>query len=174
MGLKSTIGWVLLAAVACGAPDRKNPNDPRGTDESTGEAIQLVARLPEGGTGGVSDVLAQIRYAVSGPGLPAAVEGRMDLIGRSARARVAGVPPGEDRVFRVTAMDPAEVITFAVVDTVDIAADAPQTVEVQLRRLGGRARGVAGGSSSAASGTSRFRVFSGGHSLMRFHCDSVF
>ena len=137
MGLKSTIGWVLLAAVACGAPDRKNPNDPRGTDESTGEAIQLVARLPEGGTGGVSDVLAQIRYAVSGPGLPAAVEGRMDLIGRSARARVAGVPPGEDRVFRVTAMDPAEVITFAVVDTVDITADLPQTVELQLRRLGG-------------------------------------
>ena len=154
MGLKSTIGWVLLAAVACGAPDRKNPNDPRGTDVSTGEAIQLVARLPEGGTGGVSDVLARIRYAalrdarvvlllahiryaVSGPDLPAAVEGRMDLIGRSARARVAGVPPGEDRVFRVTAMDPAEVITFAVVDTVDSTADAPQTVEVQLRRLGG-------------------------------------
>ena len=61
----------------------------------------------------------------------------MDLIGRSARARVAGVPSGEDRVFRVTAMDPAEVITFAVIDTVDITADAPQTVEVQLRRLGG-------------------------------------
>ena len=137
MGLKSTIGWVLLAAVACGAPGRKNPNDPRGTDVSTDEGIRLIAQLPEGGTGGVSDVLAQIRYEVSGVGLTEAVEGRMDLIGRSARARVTGVPPGEDRVFRVMAMDPADVITFSVADTVDVSADAQQTVEVQLRRMSG-------------------------------------
>ncbi|SVD80144.1 uncharacterized protein METZ01_LOCUS432998, partial [marine metagenome] len=38
---------VLLAG--CSAPNRKNPNDPRGDSDGTNDNIQLVAHLPEGG-----------------------------------------------------------------------------------------------------------------------------
>ena len=140
MSLKSSIVGVLMAGliwVACGAPDRENPNDPRGSRDGANVGIQLVANLPEGRTGGVSNVLAQIRYEVSGEDLRQLVEGRMDLVGRSARALVIGVIPGDNRIFRVTAMDPTAVVTFAGAVTIDVGVDTPETVELQLVRLSG-------------------------------------
>ena len=87
---------VLLAG--CSAPNRKNPNDPRGGSDGTNDNIQLVAHLPEGGSGRVSDVLWEIRYEVSGAGLKP-IAGQMNLVGRSARAGVVGVPLGAGRLF---------------------------------------------------------------------------
>ena len=134
------IAW-LVAVVAvlgsgCSAPNRENPNDPRRSSD-THSSIQLVAHLPKGETGGVSDVLWRIRYEISGGDLQTPIAGPMDLIGRSARAGVVGVPHGARRVFSVVALDPSEVITFAAQDTVQIGLDTPEVVELQLERLNG-------------------------------------
>ena len=125
---------VLLAG--CSAPNRKNPNDPRGGSDGTNDNIQLVAHLPEGGTGRVSDVLWEIRYEVSGAGLKP-IAGPMNLVGRSARAGVVGVPLGAGRLFKVTALDPTEVVTFTAEDTILVGLDTPEVVELQLTRLNG-------------------------------------
>lgn len=126
-----------LLSAGCSAPNRKNPNDPRGTGDGNNNNIQLVALLPVGGTGGVSDILWQISYEVSASDLAQPIAGQMDLVGRSARAGVMGVPPGTGRLFRVTAFDPTEVVTFAAEDTVVVGLDTPAIVELQLVRLSG-------------------------------------
>jgi len=134
------IVFVLLVGsiwAGCGELGRENPADPLGGDQGSQEGIDLVALLPQTGKGGVADLLAEIRYHVSGEDLPQPLEGRMDLVGRTARARVVGVPPGGDRVFEVRAYDLTEVMTFAAVDTVEVVEGGELTVELELVRLSG-------------------------------------
>ncbi len=134
------IVFVLLAGsfwAGCGELGRENPADPLGEYKGSQEGIDLVALLPQTGKGGVADLLSEIRYHVSGEGIAQPLEGRMDLVGRTARARVVGVPPGGDRVFVVRAYDLAEVMTFAAVDTVEVVVGGELTVELDLVRLSG-------------------------------------
>ena len=128
-----------LVWAGCSNPERSNPEDPQGNGGGTDDGIQIIAHLPEDAplVGGLANVISQIRYQVSAADLDQPIEGQMDLIGRSARARGFGIKPGSARVFRVVALDITEVETFAAAATVEVEEDRPEMVELQLERLRG-------------------------------------
>ncbi len=128
--------WLLLLVVACGLPERSNPADPL-LGRSEGEGLQLLASVPENHRSAIADRIAEIRYSISAADMPKPIEGTMDLIGASARARVSGVAAGIDRIFSVVAIDESGIPTFAVTDTQDVDAVSTEAISLQMHRLFG-------------------------------------
>lgn len=127
---------LLIAVAACGLPERSNPADPR-IGGSEGDGFQLLAEIPENHRSEIADSIDEVRYHISAADMPKAIEGTMDLIGTSARARVSGVAAGTERIFSVIAVDESGIPTFAVVDTQDVVAESTEAISLQMRRLFG-------------------------------------
>ena len=130
--------YLAASLAACGLPERANPADPRiGGDE--GDGLVLLAEFPEAFLSEVVDQIGEVRYVLSASDIEP-VEGTMDIIGVTARARIRKLTPGEQRALSVLVVDRGGVPTFAFSDTLDIGEKAEDvTVELQ-RLLGGLSR----------------------------------
>ena len=126
----------LLAAAACGEPDRDNPLDPANQPDP---GIELIAALPaDAGAGSTTNKrLAAIQFTVNAADMSAPITGPMNLVGDRATAQVLNVPVGPARVFRVDAFDVNQIRTFSVSDTVEIGVGFPQVILMSLERLTG-------------------------------------
>jgi hypothetical protein len=128
--------WLLLLLAACGLPDRSNPADPRiGGNE--GDGFQLLAEVPENHRSEIADRIAEVRYSISAVDMPKPIEGTMDLIGTSARARISGLTAGAERIFSILAVDESGIPTFAAIDTQDVDAESTEAISLQMHRLFG-------------------------------------
>ena len=123
---------LAASLAACGLPERANPADPRiGGDE--GDGLVLLAEFPEAFLSEVVDQIGEVRYVLSARDIEP-VEGTMDIIGVTARARIRKLTPGEQRALSVLVVDRGGVPTFAFSDTLDIGEKAEE-VTVELERL---------------------------------------
>ncbi len=121
--------------LGCGLPDRANPADPRiGGDE--GEGLVLLAEFPAAYRSEVVDRIGSVQYAISADNSPP-LEGTMNIIGVTARARVRGFTPGEGRAISIVVVDPGGVPTFSYHDTLDIGEKAEEVTVELARLLGG-------------------------------------
>ena len=92
-----------VSLAACGLPERANPADPRiGSDEVNG--LVLLAEFPESFLSEVVDQVGSVRYVFSADDLDS-VEGDMDIIGVTARARIKKFTPGVQHALSILVLD---------------------------------------------------------------------
>jgi len=121
-----------VSLAACGLPERANPADPRiGSDEVNG--LVLLAEFPEPFLSEVVDQVGSVRYVFSSDDLDS-VEGDMDIIGVTARARIKKFTPGVQHALSILVLDRGGVPTFVFSDTLNIS-EAAEEVTVSLERL---------------------------------------
>ena len=123
---------LVISPAACGLPERANPADPRIGVEG-GDGLVLLAEFPEPFLSEVVDQVGSVRYILSADDIEL-VEGDMNIIGVTARARIRNLTPGVQRVLSILVMDRGGVPTFAFSDTLDIGERAEE-VTVSLERL---------------------------------------
>ena len=117
---------------ACGLPDRANPADPRiGGKEGIG--LVLLAKFPEPFLSEIIDQIGSVRYVFSAGDIEP-VEGDMNIIGVTARARIRKLTPGVQQFLSILVLDRGGVPTFVFSDTLDIGESAEE-VTVSLERL---------------------------------------
>lgn len=120
---------------ACGLPERANPSDPHIWGEE-GDGLVLLAEFPEAFLSEVIDQIGSVHYVLSADDIEL-VEGDMDIIGVTARARIRNLTPGVQRALSILVLDRGGVLTFAFSDTLDIGERAEEVTVTLERLLGG-------------------------------------